>query len=523
MASYRSFPAYCIQSTAAIIGALLLLAGSLPLANADELRLRGSRGSVDRPLTNDYRAAPPETERIALPDIGASSGSIMTPEAERRLGGRFMRSVRRALPVIDDPLLADYIERTGRRLVAKSDSPHRPFTFFLIDQNMVNAFAGPGGYIGVYTGLVLETQTESELASVLAHEIAHVTQNHLFRAFERADRMSGPAAAMMLGAILLGVASGSADAGAAASAGVQASMVQDQINFTRANEKEADRLGIKTLAGADLDPRAMPVFFERMGRATRLYETGAPEFLRTHPVTTNRIADARGRAEQYPHTQIRENPQFHLVRATLQLRKFATPKQGIRHFHSNLKEGRHRSEYAQRYGYALALIRAGQYRKARKQLDQLLKSAPDEIFFLVASAEVDEALGNGARAMKTLESALELYPANYPLTMAYASLLLTTGQAAKAEAILQDAVKLLPNRAQLYKLLARASGESGNLVAAHQYQAEYYYQSFQLESAIRQLDIALRERDLSFYQSSRIEARLKTFQEEKEAMKRGFN
>ncbi len=183
MASYRSFPAYCIQSTAAIIGALLLLAGSLPLANADELRLRGSRGSVDRPLTNDYRAAPPETERIALPDIGASSGSIMTPEAERRLGGRFMRSVRRALPVIDDPLLADYIERTGRRLVAKSDSPHRPFTFFLIDQNMVNAFAGPGGYIGVYTGLVLETQTESELASVLAHEIAHVTQNHLFRAF----------------------------------------------------------------------------------------------------------------------------------------------------------------------------------------------------------------------------------------------------------------------------------------------------------------------------------------------------
>jgi predicted Zn-dependent protease len=523
MASHPLFSQNWLKPIAAITSGLFLLGGTLTLGNADELRLGDpsrSKGTADRPVVNDYRPVAPKTEMIALPDIGASSGSIMTPAAERRLGGRFMSSVRRALPIIDDPLLSDYIQRLGHRLVKKCDAPNRPFTFFLIDQAMVNAFAGPGGYIGVYTGLFLESQTESELASVLAHEIAHVTQNHLFRSFERAQRMSGPAAAMMLGAILLGAASGSADAGIAGVAGVQASMVQDQINFTRANEKEADRLGIKTLDGADFDPRAMPVFFERMGHASRLYETGAPEFLRTHPVTTSRIADAMGRAEQYPHKQPNENDQFQLVRATLRLRQIESPEQGIKHFRNSLQDGRHRSEDAQRYGYALALMRARNYPEARKKIDLLLKKAPDQIFFLIASATLDEATGNGARALKTLESALELYPANYPLTMAYAGLLLDARRAAKAEAILQDAVQLLPNNANLYKLLARAAGEAGNLVAAHQYQAEYYFLSFQMESAIQQLDIALRKKGLSFYQSSRIEARLKEFQFEKEAMKR---
>jgi predicted Zn-dependent protease len=227
-----------------------------------------------------------------------------------------------------------------------------------------------------------------------------------------------------------------------------------------------------------------------------------------------------GRAEQYPHTQPNENVQFQLVRATLRLQQYESPEQGIKHFRNSLQDGRHRSQDAQRYGYALALMRARNYPEARKKIDLLLKKAPDQIFFLIASATLDEATGNGARALKTLESALELYPANYPLTMAYAGLLLDARRAAKAEAILQDAVQLLPNNANLYKLLARAAGEAGNLVAAHRYQAEYYFLLFQMESAIQQLDIALRKKGLSFYQSSRIEARLKEFQFEKEAMKR---
>ena len=260
--------------------------------------------------------------------------------------------------------MSEYIQDLGNRLVSHSASSAKQFTFFLVDDPQVNAFAGPGGYIGVHTGLVTSTESESELASVVAHEIAHVTQNHLFRAFDEYSRLSGPAALLMLGAVLLG-ATVSGDAGMAALAGVQAGMAQAQINFTRANEEEADREGIKILAGANYDPRAMPVFFGRMAQATRLYESNMPEFLRTHPVTSNRIADAMGRAEQYPYKQSTPDNRYYLLRATLRLKSFKSPAEAVTFFRESLKEGRYRNEDAQRYGYALALTENRDYAEAR--------------------------------------------------------------------------------------------------------------------------------------------------------------
>ena len=240
----------------------------------------------------ELRADPPNVE---LPDIASSAESLFTPVEEQRIGRAFMRSIRDSLPIIEDQLLSDYINALGQRLVSKLKTTPQNFYFFLVNQQEINAFAGPAGNIGVNSGLILATESESELAAVLAHEISHITQHHLARAFEDAGNLSIPTAALLLAAILLGATTG-AGAGIAAAAGVQAAAIQHQLNFTRADEQEADTMGMKLLAAAGFDPHAMPAFFERLSQSSRLDENNAPEFLQTHPVTSNRIADAMGRS-----------------------------------------------------------------------------------------------------------------------------------------------------------------------------------------------------------------------------------
>ena len=450
---------------------------------------------------------------IELPDMGSAANSLMSPADERRLGQAFMRSVRRSVNVIDDPLMSEYIRDLGNRLVGHSSASGKQFSFFLVDDPQVNAFAGPGGYIGVHTGLVTSTESESELASVVAHEIAHVTQNHLFRAFDEYSRLSGPAALLMLGAILLG-ATVSGDAGMAALAGVQAGMAQAQLNFTRANEEEADREGIKILAGSNYDPRAMPVFFGRLAQATRLYESNTPEFLRTHPVTSNRIADAMGRAEQYPYKQPKPDNRYYLLRATLRLQSFNSPTEAVTFFRDSLEEGRYRNEDAQRYGYALALTESRNYPEARTQIDLLLKKDPTNAAYVIASAKLDYAQGHPDRAKRTLQRALELFPSSYPLAMQYARILVETGEPQEARKILEEQLRRRPDHAEVLKLAARAAGASGAMGDAYQYQAEYYYLTGQVEAAVRQLETALRERSLDYYQSARLSARLKEYKDE---------
>ncbi len=460
-------------------------------------------------------------DNMALPEIGDPSGGYMTPAEERRLGQAFMRQVRNSMTIVSDPLMKAYVEHLGERLVSASEDTNLPFTFFLVDDSMVNAFAGPGGYIGINTGLILTTESESELAAVIAHEISHVTQKHLMRTFQMADNMSVSTAAVILAAVVLGAATKNSDVGIAAATGAQAGMLQRQINFTRANEIEADNVGIMIMSRAGFDPRAMPTFFERMGKANRLYDIKElPEFLRTHPVTTNRIADSRNRAESYPYKQYLDSSEYHLVRATLREQQFPQANEAIQFFRSSLREGRFRNEEAQRYGLVRALIRARDFRSAGNELDKLLKEHPTKIHYLVLKAELLKKSGQPAEGLKVLKNALAFHPGNYPLTLYYTEMLLEVGRPSEALRLLEKLQRSRTQDAELYGLLARAAGDAGQVNQGHQYMAEYYYLDGNLQSAVQQLEIALRDKSISYYRSAQMTARLREMQEELAELKK---
>lgn len=454
-------------------------------------------------------AADPTNESIRLPDLGSPSDQYLTPNDEIRLGQAFMQNIRETQAVVTDPLIAEYLQNLGDRLLKQSEAAAQPYHFFVIEEPVINAFAGPGGHIGIFSGLILATQSESELASVIAHEIAHVTQKHLLRAFDAANQMSGKTAALILAAILVGMSSSSPDAGIAVASGVQAGAIQEQINFTRSNEQEADNVGIRILADAQFDPRAMPVFFERLTHANRLFDSGIPEILRTHPVTTNRIADALGRAEEYSYKQYAGSTEYFLIREALRARQFKNPAEAVKHFQSGLKEGRYLNKEAHQYGYALALTANHEYLKAQKLISDLLKQRPDQVEYILADAEIAKQMGNQSQALETMATANMLMPDNYPLAVTYIENLLETKQAQEAKKVTNRIRNMRPNDARLFRLLGRSEEALGNTAESHRVLAEAYVAEGQLEAAVQQLTIAMKGDDKSdFYLTSQIESRL---------------
>jgi predicted Zn-dependent protease len=454
---------------------------------------------------------------FALPDFGSSADTLMSRTEERDLGQEFMKWVRKALPVSSDPVLTDYLQTLGHQLAAASGHPGH-YEFFLIDEPTVNAFAGPNGYIGVFAGLILAAQTEGELAAVLAHELAHVSQDHLMRRFESQRQMALPATALLLAAAILG-ATVDANIGAAGLMGIQGAATQQQINFTRANEEEADRIGIETLVRAGHSPYAMPGFFQRLAKNTRISDSNAPEFLRTHPVNTSRIADALNRARQFGARQRPDSLSFHLARANLRQRSEHNPTRAVEQFAKTLKQGRYRDETAEHYGYALALMRAGRLDQARAQLLPLLEQHPSQTEFLVLRAELDRRAGNPEQALRDLKGPVGLAPGNWPLNQAYAEALMAASQPKAALSALQRFVALRPDIAPIYELMADAAGKSGQQALNYRYRAEYLYHGGEIEPAVRQLELALRLPDLDFHLASQLQVRLAELQAEERARK----
>lgn len=448
-----------------------------------------------------------------LPDFGAASGNVLSPVAEQRLGKQFMRWVRASQDVLDDPVLEEYLKNLGESLVKNSEGLGSHYRFFLVNSPQINAFAGPSGHIGINTGLLLITDSESELAAVVAHEITHVTQKHLLRAWHSASSMSMVQAAALIGAIILGATVGG-DAAIAASMGSQAILQQHQINFTRANEQEADRIGIGVLQQSGFEPHAMPGFFSRMAKANRTYGAQLPEYLRTHPVTNSRIADSQGRADQYPYRQHSDSFQYVLSRAAIRELTFTDSADAVKYFASSLQDGRYRNKSATRYGYARALFRDHQPKKALRQIKQLQNTHPDILEFIVLEAKILVEQGKITQALAALEKHKHSFSLNYPFHIILSETYLRAGEAEPAYQRLKKLNSLRPDNTRVQKLLAQAAADMGEKAQSHEHLADYYQLMGAPKTALLQLKIALRTTGLNNYDEARLESKLQQVQAE---------
>ncbi|MFW2438400.1 MAG: M48 family metalloprotease [Arenicellales bacterium] len=453
----------------------------------------------------------PQSNFDDLPNLGDASGQVISPLQDKALGAYFMRQIRQAGIILEDEEATAYLSALGHKLAIHSENPGFKFTFFLVNDSSINAFAGPGGYIGANVGLFLASESESELAGVMAHEIAHITQRHLARAFDAQEKMSLPTTAAILAAILLGATTDGA-AGAAALMATQAASLQQQINFTRANEKEADRVGIQTLADAGFDPFGMPLFFERLQKNSKLYGTRPPEFLSTHPVTLNRISEATTRAESYPKVKRYDNMDFLLIQAKMRVNSYENPKQVLADV-QRYKGKSGGNSAVEQYEFALLLSESENHAAALAVMEKLHNSDPDRIAYRLALARIMTADKQYSQALQVYADSLELYPGEMTIVLPYASTLLESGQALEAYTLLTEMANRNASSPQVHKLLAQAAGATGHTLQTHTAMAQYYFLNGYTNQAIEQLKLAEKSPRLSSYETARIQARITNLEE----------
>jgi beta-barrel assembly-enhancing protease len=441
----------------------------------------------------------------ALPDIGSSSGRTLSPSEERILGEMIMQEIYRHLPLINDPFAQSYVQHLGDELAHAIPGQHQTYTFFIVNASTINAFALPGGFIGVHTGLIMQSRNESELAGVISHEIAHVNQRHLARMFEKSKQMSMPTMAAMLGAMIISAANPAL--GSSLLAGTMAGAQQMAINFTRHNEEEADRVGIDMLAKAGFDPNGMSHFFDRMGQANR-YNGGEsiPEFLRTHPMSTNRMADAQNRAQNYPIPAQRDEREYRLIKE--RVRNFTSKPNSLDHYYKNQPL----NDDAATYGYALALTHEKKYTAAADLFKQLLKKEPDNVLYQMGKADLLAAQKDYTNAEKITLNLYKDYPYNLALLVELSDFYISAQQPQKARDVLKDSLKRRAGLAVLYSLLARAYVDLREEKNALITQADFFAARWNYEAAIRQLEMAKKTPPINDYETAILEAKKKKYE-----------
>jgi predicted Zn-dependent protease len=445
----------------------------------------------------------------SLPDLGESSRQYLTDKQEREIARSIMRDIYSSPLYLSDAEIETYLNNLGSRLAAESSASGRTLTFFTISDPSINAFALPGGYIGVHTGLIQSAENESELAGVLAHEIAHISQEHLTRMIAQQNRNYLPTLAAIAVAILAGRSN--ANVGSAALATTQALSLQNQLNFTRENEREADRIGLDILTGAGFDPRGLSSFFNRLQRANRLYDSNAPDYLRTHPLDSQRIADLDGRIERMPYKQVRDSVEFHLVRARLAAMG-GTPDEAVNRRQDQVQHKKTPLLAASQYGLALALARQNKYAEAEKELALAMKEAESPML-LSLRAELKAKAGDTKQALNLYQSAIARYPQYKPLIYGYGNILILAGQAQRVVDFVSTKANLWPEDARLWKLLASAYDLLGRQLASHRAEAESLAAQGDIAAAVEQINIGLKAGDGDFYELSAAEAQRREWQE----------
>lgn len=440
-----------------------------------------------------------------LPELGDASSAVVSLHQERELGQTWLRMYRSRVPTSSDPLLRSYLEDLLSRLAQSSQLKERDLDLIVAVNPTMNAFAVPGGVVGVHTGLFLYAESEAQLASVLAHELAHLSQRHFARGVEHRQKSSIPTMAAMLASLVLAATAGG-DAGLAALTATQAAALDSQLRFSRQNEQEADRIGLQTMVAAGEDPYAVPEMFERMLKATR-YSRRPPEFLLTHPVTESRIADATNRASKYPRQQYAENLDFFLMRARIQLHHENTPQDAVKRFSSELN-GETLSAEASRYGLVLALTDSNQPDRAREELKPLLERSPDKDAYIIALADIEVSERNYASALGLLEEQLRQTPQHRAYNIRYAEILMKAGNFARSEEVLAKYVRQDPKNDYAWYMLAEVHGLAGNILGVHEARAEYFMLNGIYDKAQHQLQNALKLARGNYHKTAILEEKL---------------
>jgi predicted Zn-dependent protease len=446
-----------------------------------------------------------------LPDLGDAAQADLSPSLERRIGESLWRQARvRERNYIDDPEISGYLNSLADRLVAKLPASQQDFELFALRDPTLNAFAWPGGYIGVHSGLMVAAQSESELASVIAHEISHVTQRHIARQFSRRSESTIVALASLIVAVL--AARGSSQVAQAAMVTGQAAVVASQLAYTRDFEREADRIGLQMLNGAGFDTRAMASFFERMQRSVRFYESNSPTYLRTHPLTADRIADASARIAETPYRQVPDSLDFLLVRAKLRAHD-GDAREAMTEFENRLRDVQGPARIAARFGLAHAALRVRDFARAQVEADALRAERLDSAMLDNLAGRISLDAGDARTAAERFREGLARAPHARALVYGLLDALLMDKRADEALTLVNDEVKLFTQDPQLFRYQARAHAALDQRLAQHRAQAESYALNGQYQAAIEQLDLAQRSADGDFFQQSVVDARLRELRE----------
>ena len=433
-------------------------------------------------------AAPVRAANNDLPVLGDASSSLISPALEKQIGRDFLKQIHASLPTVSDPILKYYVELQLADLAQYSELREKVLQVVLIDSPQMNAFAAPGGVVGINLGLMLYAQDEHEYASVIAHELAHLSQRHFARGIEERRSNALPTLASLIAAIMVGVVGGG-DAGLAAISASQALAQQNQLSYSRSRETEADRIGLNTLADAGLDPDGMARMFDRMNRAYR-YTRKPPEFLLTHPLSETRIADAKTQARKFPRREYSDSPDFALMRIRAQIHYTDSATAAVKQFSKEVRDNP--DSDAARYGLALAFSRADNHREALPLADALFTANPNKLLYVAAYAELLTEAGKYGQALTLLERQLVLNPNNPPLSMLYASALSKNGEHEVAEVVLQRQSRIRPDDENVWYQLAETAGKAGNIIGVHRARAEYFALHGAYTKAIQHLEYARR-------------------------------
>jgi predicted Zn-dependent protease len=468
-------------------------------------------------ITSSALAANKETNKNKLPEIGSAGVSVLSIEKERQIGGEMMRHIRASQPILNDPVLTEYINDLGNRMVRNAKDVNYSFEFFIIRNQELNAFAFFGGHIAIHSGLITTASTESELASVVAHEISHVTQRHLARRLEAQNKSQPLTMAAMVSSVLLTLINPSV--GMAALSTTMAASQQASINYTRGNEQEADRVSIALLANSGFNPQGAPNFFTTMSEKYR-YKSKPPAMLLTHPLPESRIADARIRAHNYSPRPLAPSLQFELAKARIIARYQGEAKDNIINFQQTLDTKRYAIEAATQYGLALSHYENKSYRIAIKQLESLLHDDNRNLFYVDALADAYIAVKAFDKAIAMLSELNLLMPNNQVVTLNYANVLNEAEQYNKAEILLQNFLVLSQKNFIANDLLIEVYRKQDKIALMHATKAEVYALLGAYPKAVDELQTAYNFVEENPLLKKRMKGRILQLQEQQEKLKR---